>query len=98
MLIIRETFQIHPDKMKAAKESVKFMLGLSEHLEPKVTMRAMFDVVADFYTMIFETEVESLQQMEEIYAQTMQLKEWQEWYPTFRPCIVSGKREVFMLL
>ena len=98
MLIIRETFQIHPEKMKVAKQSVKGMIAIAKNLENSLTMRAMFDVVADFYTLVFETEVESMHQFETEYASTMTMPEWQEWYSTFRPCIASGKREVFMLI
>ncbi len=97
MLLIRNIFQIRAGSMKQALEVMKRGDALMKK-GPFPRSRALTDVAADFYTLVLETEVESLAEFEKGTAETFANPEWQAWYQQFTPLIQSGRREIFRIV
>ena len=97
MIVVRDTFQIHPERMKEARALAKEDRRLAQkHGYP--LRRIMTDLSGEYYTLIFEGEVASLSEFQELMGRAFADKEWQEWYGRFRQLIRGGRREFYTLL
>lgn len=97
MIVIRNIFRIRPGAMKQALALVKRGQALTAQTGFSRS-RALTDVAADFYTLVFEIECESLQQFEQGLSQNFGSAEWQSWYQEFTPLIQGGRREIFHIV
>jgi hypothetical protein len=97
MVVVRNVFQIRPEEMKKALAIVRESRPLFESLGmPR--QRAMTDLVADFYTLVLETELPSLGAFEEATVKHFSNPEWQAFYSRLRPLVSGGRREVFTVV
>ena len=97
MFLVRDIMYCKPGQ---ARPMVKKFLALSQ-LSQKMglgTMRVMTDVSAErYWTVVSETEVESLEHFAEISRQAGQDKEFQEAMSGYHDLIVEGRREIYQI-
>jgi hypothetical protein len=94
MIVVRDIFQLHFGK---AKEAIELLTQGQESLERAgyPVDRILADVTGEYYTLVMESRLESLSQLEEGLGRTRELREWQEVYRRLVPLVRSGRREVF---
>ena len=97
MFLIRDIMYCKPGQ---ARPMVRKFLALSR-LGDKVgfgAMRVMTDVSAErYWTVVSETEVESLEHFTELSRQAMQVKEFQDAMSGYHDLIVQGRREIYQI-
>lgn len=97
MIRIRDVFQIKPDRMRDAKASAKAMFGAESELGVGEVV-ILTDLIADFFTLVFESEYESVGDFEAAFAHATSNPEWRKHYERFRDTIVGGRREIFTVV
>ncbi|GAA4455336.1 hypothetical protein GCM10023189_23120 [Nibrella saemangeumensis] len=97
MIVVRDIFQIEPDQMKLAKELAKQSRQIEDRLGHR-TARILTDCVGEYYTLITESEFDSLAEYETAIKAVIADPEWQQFYPQFRRLMRSGRREIFTIL
>jgi hypothetical protein len=95
MYLIRDVFQTKPGK---AKDLVKIFKNVNQYM-PKEGLgktRIMTDVVSSYWTVVLETEVESLNYWEKMsgFSQKPEVKEIMKDYMTL---VEGGHREIFKI-
>ncbi|MDR3609767.1 MAG: hypothetical protein P4L27_04345 [Ignavibacteriaceae bacterium] len=95
MYLIRDVFQTKPGK---AKDLVKIFKNVNQYMpkEGLGTTRVMTDVVSSYWTVVLETEVESLNYWEKMssFSQKPEVKEIMKDYMTL---VEGGHREIFKI-
>ena len=96
MIVVRDIFQIKFGKARDAIASWKEGHKLIENLDGN---GRKFRLLTDFaggqyYTLVMESEYESLAEFEGEMAKIMGNKEWGNWYQKFVPLADSGRREI----
>lgn len=94
MIVVRDVFKIHPDGMREARELVSGARGMMERLGMR-NPRTMTDLTGDSYTLVLESEFDSLADFESELQGVFQDPEFQAWYPRLRKHIRGGRREIF---
>jgi hypothetical protein len=97
MIVVRDVFQIEPEKMKQAKDEIKQHRQLTAPLGYRLT-RVMTDLSGEFYTLVFESEFASLADYEKALKNILADKGWQASYGRLRKMIRSGRREIYTVL
>jgi hypothetical protein len=97
MIIVRNVFQIHADKMKDAVAQAKRGRAVIERMGMH-GMRAMTDVTGAFYTLVLENECKDMAEFEQQMTKSFDDDEWQKWYRAFAPFVHGGYREIFHVL
>lgn len=97
MIVVRDVFQIEPEKMKQAKDEIKQHRQLTAPLGYRLT-RVMTDLSGDFYTLVFESEFTSLADYEKALRNILADKGWQASYGRLRKMIRSGRREIYTVV
>ena len=96
MIVVRDIFQLKFGKARDAQASWKEGFALFTRHFPKYKPgRLMTDVVGEYYTMVLESEYESLTEFENRGKEISGNEEWRKWYGTFTPYVESGRREIF---
>ena len=62
------------------------------------TSRVMTDLVGPYYTLIFESTYDSLENYEKALNNVMGAEDWSTWYQKFIPLVDSGRREIFKIV
>ena len=97
MILVRNTFLVQPTQMKEAVALAKEGRAIVQRLGFPIP-RISVDVAAEFYTMVLETEFESLSDFEARLPQNFASAEWQAWYARFTPLVRGGRREIFRVV
>jgi hypothetical protein len=97
MIVVRNTFLVHPTHMKEAVALAKEGKTLVQRLGFPVP-RVCVDVAAEFYTLVLETEFASLADFDARLPQNFASSEWQDWYARFTPLVRGGRREIFRVV
>ncbi len=97
MIIVRNTFQLKFGKAKDAKVLIKESLDLMKRNGNSLP-RYMTDLTGEFYTLVMETQYNSLADMEKEFSSSMGSPEFEQWYNKFVPLVESGHREIFSLV
>lgn len=97
MIVVRNTFHVHPERMKDAVALAKEGRILVERLGFPIP-RVMVDVAAEFYTLVLDTEFASLTDFDARLPQNFANPEWQAWYAKFTPLVTGGRREIFRVV
>ncbi len=94
MIIVRDIFQLEFGK---AKEAIELLTQGKDALKRGgyPVERILADVTGDYYTLVMETRLESLGEVEQALSKTRDLGDWQDVYRRFVPLVHSGRREVF---
>ena len=97
MIVVRDELKIAPEGMKTAKDAVAQMLKV-EVARDMGRVRVLTDLVGEYYTLVIETETESLSTYEVWMQRMMPSDAWQKAYAALRPLVRGGKRSVYTLL
>jgi hypothetical protein len=97
MIRVRDVFQIEPERMQDAKALAREMFdALGEETSGRFTI--MTDLVADLFTLIFESDHENLAAFESAFGTVMSNPDARQVYAKFRATIVGGRREIFTIV
>ena len=96
MILVREVFQIDPERMRAAKAAVREMMTTESELS-NAKPRMMTDLIGDYFTLVMEFEAPDLGAFENTLRDVMNNDSWRTAYESFRPTITGGHREVFQI-
>jgi hypothetical protein len=95
MYLIRDVFQSKPGK---AKDLVKIFKAVNKYMPAEVIgkSKVMTDVVSNYWTVVLEVEVESLNFWEKMsgFSQKAEVKEIMKDYMTL---VEGGHREIFKI-
>jgi hypothetical protein len=97
MIIVRDCFNIDPEGMKEVKVLVREGRETVGKLGYPIK-RAMTDLVGEYYTLVMESEFDSVGDFEIAMKKSMDNVEWQKWYGKMRGYITGGHREIFTVL
>jgi hypothetical protein len=97
MIVVRDVFQVQFGKMREVMELWKAALALEEQFAGSKP-RVLTDLVGQYYTLVLETEFESLGAFEETFKQGAASEEWRKAYQQVVPYLVSGHREIFTIV
>jgi hypothetical protein len=91
MYIVRETFTARPGKASALATLFKQLAARM----PGMTTRVMTDFIADFNTVVMDTEVDDLAAFEKTMQEYASRADVREMLKGYTDMYVTGKREVF---
>jgi hypothetical protein len=94
MIIVRDVFQLHFGKSKEALSLMREGRKLELKLGYPVS-RLLTDVAGTYYTLVSESNFESLADFEKVMNFT---PEWREWFAKFTPLVREGRREIFRVV
>ena len=95
MILVRDVFQA---KYGQGGDVVTLMKEARETwLAAYATGRILTDASGQFFTVVTETEVESLADWERRAAEVFALPEFGEWFSRMTPLIESGRREFYYI-
>jgi hypothetical protein len=98
MILVRDIFYLQFGKAKEAKA----LLAEAESINKKFGFkksRALTDLVtAHSYTLILESEWESLSEWEGVMKEGLGADEWQKWYAKFVPLVKNAYREILNII
>lgn len=96
MIVVREVFQLHYGKAREAialaKEMIRAVPGGGS------TPRLLTDAVGRYYTLIMETEYESLGAFEQALAQEFSEGGIGDLNKRFIPLVMEGRREIYRVV
>lgn len=98
MLVVRDIFQLHFGK---AREALELLKEIKPHMDAMgfPAFRVLTDYVGvNYYTLILESEVETLAAYENMLARETKDPEWRAWYGKFSLLCQSGQREVLRVM
>lgn len=97
MILVRDIFSLKFGKAKDAKAILKESMEIGKKYGFK-SMRALTDLTGPSYTLILESEWESLAEWENSMKSNLGADEWQKWYQKFIPLVDSASREIFTIV
>lgn len=92
MILVRNVFQA---KYGKGDELVALFKELREKWGPDYSGRILTDVSGPFFTVVDETEVESLAEWERLRAEIFARPEFGDWFARMVPLVESGRRELY---
>jgi len=96
MLLVRDVMYCKPGKARPMAEKFLALARLGKTYG--FTMRVMTDVSAErYWTVVTETEVESLEKYSEMTRKSMEMKEFQDAMKGYHDLVDSGRREIYVL-
>ena len=95
MYVVRETLTAKPGM---ASKMAKAFKGMAELVKGRYTMRVMTDVIGPFNTVVFDTEVETMEEFKKLEDELMGRPEAMELMKGYTDMYLTGKREVFRLV
>lgn len=97
MIVVREVFQLHYGKYREAIALFKEMRDLSPSMGSNGT-RFLTDAVGRYYTLIMESEYESLSAFERSMAEETAAEGMSELNARFVPLVMEGRREIYRIV
>jgi len=97
MIVVREVFQLHFGKARPALALFKEMnelMAAAGMPQP----RYLTDVVGPYYTIVMESEHESLSAFENSMSSDTGGDRWREVYAKIVPLVMEGRREIYRLV
>jgi hypothetical protein len=99
MILIRDVFQLEFGKSREAVAAWKEGLALFEKAGmPAGSTRLLTDLIGDYYTLVFESQFESLTHYEQVMKEEMGKQEWKDWHAKVLQFYKSGHREIFNIV
>jgi len=95
MYVVRETLMAKPGMASKMAKAFKTMANL---VQGRYTIRVMTDVIGPFNTVLFETEVPSLEEFHKLEEELMGREDVREAMKGYTDMYLTGKREVFQLV
>lgn len=93
MIIVRDVFQAKYGK--GGDVVALFQEARQEWTQAGYASRILTDVSGSFFTVVTETEVESLADWERRTAQIFSLPQFGDWFHRMEPLVQSGQREFY---
>ncbi len=97
MILVRDIFQLHFGKAREAVALAKEGKEIENRAGARVG-RILTDLTGEYYTLVYESEYESLGEFEDAMRTALNEAEWKEWYARFTPIVRSGRREIFRIV
>ncbi len=98
MYVIRDIFRCRPGKAKLIAEMFKRTIPSMEQIDGFRNCRVMVDAVADYWTVVVESDVESLAAFESHSASFSARPEIQEALKGYLDLVEGGHREIYRLV
>ena len=98
MILVRDIFHLKFGKAKQAKALLKEAEGINKKYGFQ-NSRALTDLVAGrSYTLVLESEWNTLAEWENSLQQGLGAEDWQKWYAEFVPFVEKASREIFNII
>lgn len=97
MFVIRDVFRTKPGR---ARELVAIFKQAFQHMQNQPSIkgtRLLTDVVADYWTVVMETETDDIGQFMANIRTATAAPEVREAMKNYMDCVESGHREIFMI-
>ena len=98
MLLIRDIFRCKPGKARQVAEKFKQALPAFEAHDGFRNARVMVDLVADYWTVVMEAEVDDLAQFDSHMQSYGSRPEVQEALAGYLDLVEGGRREIYRIL
>jgi hypothetical protein len=98
MIVVRDVFQLKFGKSREAVALWKEGLAIAQRGGFTRSTRLLTDVVGQYYTLVFESQFDSMADWERAGKGIMENAEWRAWYPKFTPLAEGGHREVLTVV
>jgi hypothetical protein len=92
MIVVRDVFQA---KYGQGDQLVRLMKELEEKFG--IGQRIYTDMSGPFFTVVTESEVESVDAWESMLQEAFADSAWQDWFSEMAPLVESGRREFYRL-
>ena len=97
MIRVHDIFRLHFGKAKEAIELAREGRRIEQEAGNPIG-RLLTDQVGEYYTLVFESEYESLADYERRLQGGMDSEEWKRWYARFTPLVREGRREIYRIV
>jgi len=97
MILVRDIFSLKFGKAKDAKVLMNEAKGLNKKYGFDST-RALTDLTGPSYTLVLESQWDSLAKWESSMKEGLGASDWQKWYQKFIPLVDSASREIFNII
>jgi quinol monooxygenase YgiN len=98
MYIVRDVFRCKPGKARELVEKLRATLESTEREDGFRNSRLMVDAVANYWTVVWEAEIERLEQFEHHMAHYGSRPEVKQAMAGYLELVESGYREIFRLV
>lgn len=98
MYIVRDVFRCKPGKARELVEKLRATLESTEREDGFRNSRLMVDAVANYWTVVWEAEIEHLEQFEHHMAHYGSRPEVKQAMAGYLELVESGYREIFRLV
>ncbi len=98
MFVVRDIFRCKPGKAKELVEKFKSTFASMEAHDGFRNTRVMVDAVADYWTVVMESDVESLADFERHMREYGARPEVRAALEGYMDLVVEGRREIFRLV
>jgi len=98
MFLIRDVFRCKPGKSRQLAEMFKKTISSMEKLDGFRNPRVMLDYVADYWTVVLESEVDSLERFESHMAAFSSRPEIREALAGYMELVEEGGREIYRIV
>ena len=98
MFKVRDVFRCKPGKAKELVARFKKVIEVTEREDGFRNSQILVDMVADYWTVVFEAEVDSLSQFERHMAEFGNRAEVQEAMAGYMELVDSGHREIWRIV
>lgn len=97
MYVVRDIFRCKPGKAKDLIARFKASLKSAEQHDGFSNSRVLVDVVADYWTVVIESDVASLEQFEQHMREWGARAEVREAMEGYMDLVEGGRREIFRI-
>jgi heme-degrading monooxygenase HmoA len=98
MLLVRDVFRCKPGKSRQVAEMFKKAIPSMEKMDGFRSPRVMLDFVAEYWTVVLESEVDSLGRFEEHMASFGSRPEVREALAGYMDLVEGGSREIYKIV
>ena len=98
MFVIREVFRCKPGRARQLVEKLRATIPSTEQEDGFRNCRLMVDFVADYWTVVWEAEVDHLEQLERHMASYGSRPVVREAMAGYMDLLEGGRREIYRLI
>jgi heme-degrading monooxygenase HmoA len=98
MLLIRDVFRCKPGKSRQVADMFKKTIPSLEKMDGFNKPRVLLDFVADYWTVVLESEVDSLERFESHMTAFSTRPEVREALSGYMDLVEGGKREIYKIV
>jgi heme-degrading monooxygenase HmoA len=98
MYVVRDTFRCTPGKSREVAEKFRKTLPSMQELDGMRNTRILVDVVAGYWTVVLESEIESLERFEHHMATFAARPDVRDALAGYMDLVEGGHREIFRIV